>query len=481
MNLLRQHTPVIALVVFLNLLLIGFIGKFGPILQIDTMNYFSAAYNFYRGNGLLMFDGNYLQNAPPFFAIILVPAYLFHIPEAVYICVVLGISFNLTVFFVYQLVGVLGLKSKIGATLLSMLFGFAWTHVWANALSEVLFVPLFVAWVYYSVTLDKNNWLKWALVLTFLVLTRYIGWFLLLGFLFHVLLGRKELQLSKLIYAILPALLFTTLWLLTNYWLNGQMLGEHSLAEKFSVGAIYLNFKSWIVALLSPQFKLNVAFLIFVVISSVFGIFSIIKPFEPTRELGLFLNLSLNLSIFTTALLFLQPGLSLVQLPRYISFFWPIFGVFTAFFIENRVSRAKISKILLISTLLCQIVLVFNWAKKHHQASRDQYLSHLYFSHILQKRSNFIDEKLLSNFPDLVWWLTKSQCLYTPFQNESESTFISRLGSNRRNTLIWFDNKERVTVMKSDLLEVLKEQNKKPYLLGQGFYIYQLDSNVMFY
>jgi hypothetical protein len=136
---------------------------------------------------------------------------------------------------------------------------------------------------------------------------------------------------------------------------------------------------------------------------------------------------------------------------------------------------------LLISTFFCQIVLVFNWAKKHHQASRDQYLSHLYFSHILQKRSNFIDGKLLSNFPDLVWWLTKSQCLYTPFQNESESTFISRLGSNRSNTLIWFDNKERVTVMKSDLLEVLKEQNKKPCLLGQGFYIYQLDSNVMFY
>lgn len=481
MNAKRQHIPVFALVVFLNLLLFGFIGKYAPILQVDTANYFSAAYNLYNGNGLLMFDGNYLQNTPPLFSIFLVPTYYLKIPESIYINIILGFSFNLTILFVFKLVKVIGLKNPIVGTLLSMLFGFTWTHVWSSALSEVLFVPIFVAWVYYTISQYQNNWIKWSLVLTGLVLTRYIGWFLVVGFLSHTFLGRKERLKLKLVWAFMPAVLMTAIWLLVNYRMNGQALGAHSLAEKWSVMALYNNFKSWIQAFFSHQFRLNVAFLIFLVITLITAILPRFWYVDPTLKLARFLSLLFHLCVFMTFLLFIQPGLSLVQLPRYISFFWPVLGVFLVFLIEIIVDSTKTANILLVLVLFCQILALFNWAKKHHHESKNQFLSHLHFSQILKENSQYLNSEMMSNFPDLVWWLTKCQCAYSPFTNESENTFISRLGSSREITLVWFENEERAKVMKSDVQEILQVQNKKPCLLGQGFSIYKLDSNSRFY
>jgi hypothetical protein len=56
---------------------------------------------------------------------------------------------------------------------------------------------------------------------------------------------------------------------------------------------------------------------------------------------------------------------------------------------------------------------------------------------------------LVSNFPDMVWWITGKKCLYSPFLGE-ERAHYQRRGVLKGKLLIWFADTSRNGVMQGD-------------------------------
>jgi hypothetical protein len=81
---------------------------------------------------------------------------------------------------------------------------------------------------------------------------------------------------------------------------------------------------------------------------------------------------------------------------------------------------------------------------------------------------------LLSNFPDLVWWLKGGTCYYSQFTQESAFDFNTRIGEANSFKLIWFTLEERNHVM-APFPGLPKDKKIKPYLEGEGFIIYELE------
>jgi hypothetical protein len=125
--------------------------------------------------------------------------------------------------------------------------------------------------------------------------------------------------------------------------------------------------------------------------------------------------------------------------------------------------------------LFLQLAVFYNQGIKHRTNSKNQTLSQLDFSQLQQSLICNLGQDKLSNFPDLVWWHTKWQCKYSPYADEDLISVHYRLGSNRNQTLIWFESKTRMSLMRSDL-DWICDKSKKPCFEGQGFKIIELDS-----
>jgi hypothetical protein len=69
---------------------------------------------------------------------------------------------------------------------------------------------------------------------------------------------------------------------------------------------------------------------------------------------------------------------------------------------------------------------------------------------ILSKMDSF---GLISNYPDIVWWVTGKPCVYTPFKYENKVDFYRRVGESQ--VLIWFSSDSRNGIMNEDFIHSL--------------------------
>jgi hypothetical protein len=471
MEIKRRNTSNFALFLIANTILFSFLRLNGPLVQVDTANYYSVAYNFLKGNGIRLFDGEYLQNAPPLFSILALPCYFFNIPENIYVWLIQLLAFNATIFFCLKLLSLFNVSNLKLASLFVLTFGFSWLHIWTFALTEAVFLPLYLAWMYFLLKSGKHTLIYSALFFTLLCLARYMAWMLLPGILLPILIIKNFWR--KAVLSIIPAAIISAVWLWFNYHFNQKLLGDHNLPNKFSMDAVCDNLIKWFNALVNDAFYLNVASLIYLVLLIVTTI--LFLRFEPKLDknnraaVGLILGTGVSLLF----LLLAQPGLSLIQFPRYISVLWTPIAICGYLLLDKVKLSIEFKKTFLLTAIGLHLIAFIFLGRKGNDKLEYNAMSHLAFSDYLQENSCKLGDNNLSNFPDLVWWISKKQCKYTPFLNEDRNAFLIRLGSNRNLKIIWFDNQTRAKVMKADLGWVLKA---KPCFNGQGFRIITLDS-----
>jgi hypothetical protein len=380
-------------------------------------------------------------------------------------------SFNFTLFFILKLLSLIKATNKFLASFFIFTFGFSWLHIWTFALSESVFLPLLLAWIYYLIKPGKYNLVYAAGAFIFLSLTRYLAWMLIPGLILPIILINGFWR--KALFSIIPAVSVSFIWLFFNLQHNSKPFGGHDVLNKFSLIAMLENLASWFDNLINGAFTLNVAFLIIVVIMIALSILLILFRDKVELKRLSVLSLVLGIGVSLIILLLVQPGLSLIQLPRYISIFWVPTAISVYLWLEQLSLKDNYRKILLLVSIAFHLVLLLVLGLKQREKANSYLMLRFAFMHYVKDPNYKLYDNNISNFPDLVWWVTKNQCSYTPFINEDRKTFLFRLGSNRNHFLIWFEDETRNQVMRPDLDWVV---NKKPCYIGQGFRIMELDS-----
>jgi hypothetical protein len=459
--------PLVATLLFLNAFLLFLLYPFGPNLQVDTANYYSAAKNFVEGNGFKLFDGQFLKNTPPLFPLLISVVYFFKLPVASFIWGFQFLCFNLFLFFLFRISKIL-LFEPILFLLASGLFGFAPLHIWKMALSEAPFLAAQIAWIYYWIREDKKALFFSALAFAAMTLLRYQAWFMLPGLLLPAFLKRNSFK--DVIFSTLPALMFNLLWWGYLYFKGNAVLGDHQLYNKLSFIALLNNLQAWFTGL-TGAFGLNVAFGVLLLLTSFFWIFILGKrDLIKDKAYVLLLGISSSLMLF----ILLQNNLSLFQLPRYLSVLWPLQAILLIISIKCLFFKESLIRNTLVIVVLVNLVGLVFLHIKEGKVKTMGVMSQLAKPNTILVKADLGKQVLLSNFPDLVWWLKGGTCYYSQFTQESDFDFYTRIGEANNSKLIWFALEERNHVMAS-FPGLPKDKKIKPYLEGEGFIIYELE------
>jgi hypothetical protein len=461
------HKPFVLFLFGSNLLLFLLLYPEGSRLFVDTANYYSAAWNFAEGRGLVLFDGAGLTNTPPLFPLLLSGIYFFSIPIDIALWFVQFFFFNLFLFFLYRLGQQLKVEQSLYLFFIAF-FGFAPVHVWQNALSEAPFLAVLVLWLFLMVRGGRKTLVYSAGAFSALCLLRYQAWFLVPGLFLPLFSGR--LKQKYLILMLIPALFLTLFWWLYLAWSGYSFSGDHQLTQKLSFIAIIQNLQQLLQSMLSGQFGLNVALVVLSVMTIALWVFR----YQIRVEYGaIAFDLCLGLSSSTLLMVLAQPGLSLVQLPRYLSILWPLYAIMLYLILIERSLETKTLRLIILSLFLANLGASYYLNKKEKEKVNILKMSHLKNLNLEKDLREFESKKYLSNFPDLVWWNLKQPCAYTQFANESDLAFKKRLGGSEPHLLIWFHSSERKAVMKG-FPGLSKGQKIKPCFFGQGFTIYEI-------
>jgi hypothetical protein len=143
----QVYVSCILVVWLLNVILFLALSKNGLGLSIDSVNYFSAAYNLWFNKSLILFDGLPLVNAVPLYSYMLLPTFFLGIDLEVYALVLQLFFFNVQLFFVFLILRNLGLNNNSIWIYLALLLGnyFAFVQVYVWALTEMGFMALLSA------------------------------------------------------------------------------------------------------------------------------------------------------------------------------------------------------------------------------------------------------------------------------------------------------------------------------------------------
>jgi hypothetical protein len=459
--------PLVATILFLNAFLLFLLYPIGPNLQVDTANYYSAAKNFTDGNGFKLFDGQFLKNTPPLFPLLISVVYFLKLPVAPFIWGFQFLCFNLFLFFLFRVSKIL-LFEPILFLLVCGLFGFAPLHIWKMALSEAPFLVAQIAWIYFWIREDKKALFFSALAFAAMTLLRYQAWFMLPGLLLPIFF--KRISFKDVFFSTLPALLFNLIWWGYLFFKGNALLGDHQLYSKLSFIALLNNLQAWYTGL-KGAFGLNVAFGVLLLLSSFFWIFLLRRRnlLKDRIYLGL-LGISSSLLLF----ILLQNNLSLSQLPRYLSVLWPLQAILLIISIKSLFFKESTIRNILLVIMLVNLFGLLFLHQKEGKAIALGIMSQLAIPNTQLAKAGLDKQILLSNFPDLVWWLRGSTCYYSQFTQEGDFDFNNRIGEANSFKLIWFTSEERNHIMKS-FPGLPKYKKIKPYLEGEGFIIYELE------
>ena len=449
---MKDKSLIFGIVALLNFTLIIGVSAYGIGLNVDSANYFSVAQNLAKGIGFLQFDGFPFLNAPPLYSLMLAPAYLLDLNPLIYALVLQLVFFNVSIFYLYKII-----ENEIEQSLTSLTFWiiagsyFSYLHVFIFALSEAGFVALLLPWTYFVLAQNKQGNIASSILFALMSLQRYSLWLMLPGVLFFWF--KQKRKLAYIFYQIAPAIFVSAIWWMRNYLIAGNPIGEHALDKKISFISFLENLQTMVhgVLLLQPLFASIALFLICLLI----GMISLFFYQEKKRPVTLLL-VSISLSHFL--FLMLQQGLSMVQLPRYLSILWllvlllPILGL-NQLRINNKFVIAFLFLIALMQTIAVSrqmYLLSKNGSGGYNSVVwKKQFDAHPL---VLSKMASF---GLLSNYPDMVWWATGKPCAYTPFKDENKVDFYKRVGESQ--VLIWFSSDSRNGIMNVDFIHSLED------------------------
>jgi hypothetical protein len=432
------------IVAFLNFLLwLGFSG-YGIGLNVDSANYFSVAQSLSLGEGFVQFDHFEYLNAPPLYPILLSVGYFLGLDIFIYALVLQFVFLNLSLFFLYKLGALLFSGwTQVLAFCVSAISYFSFAQVFLFALSEAGFVALLLGYIYFLFRFEpKDLWFA-AMLFALLVMQRYAAWFLLPGIVVYGILHKKSML--PLLGHFIPALLLTALWWYRNSLVGESALGEHELGSKLSIAAIWVNLEAVFKGIISGD-KLYAGVGLFILC-----LFLGIANWWLLKDRLLQVSrLILLMAIGFFGLLLLEEGLSMVQLPRYLAVLWMPLMLLPTLFLLQWKAVAKLGGWVLFMGVLVQTVLIgriqyqcsLRGAGGFHTAQWQAFAN-------LPELEQLQEGDLVSNFPDMVWWLTGKKCLYSPYHGE-EKAHYQRRGVLKGKLLIWFADTSRNGIMQSD-------------------------------
>ncbi|MDZ4668641.1 MAG: hypothetical protein SGJ00_12275 [bacterium] len=440
----QENLLLLAIVALLNFLLwIGFSG-YGIGLSVDSANYFSVAQSLSEGKGFLQFDNFAYLNAPPLYPILLSTAYFLGLNPLSFALVLQFAFFNLSLFFYVKI-----LRLWFSGWHLLLVFGFGagsyfnFAHVYLFALSEAGAVTFLLAYLFFLVRAKPKDLWFGAVFFSLLVLQRYVGWFLLPGIALFWFLEKRRAW--DLVWHLLPAMMLAGLWFCRNALLGTNALGEHQVASKLNLLAFGENTKAILQGILSGN-KLFAAILMFLVCMA-FGFWNLKILHGKMRKVNL---LVLLMGLGFLLLLLLEEHLSMAQLPRYLSILWMPLMLLPALFLLHWTRMGTQGKWVLVAMILVQTVGV--WKQQYHCRiagaggfNAPKWQAYKGMGHLQRLQEG----DLVSNFPDMVWWLTGKKCQYSPFLGEAKRDYEKR-GVLKGKVLIWFKDSSRDAVMEAD-------------------------------
>ena len=432
------------IVALLNFLLwTGFSG-YGIGLSVDSANYFSVAQSLAAGNGFMQFDGFPFLNAPPLYPILLSGAYFLGLDIFVYALVWQFVFLNLSLFFLYKLmVGVLDSWQLVLGFFASASAYFAYAHVFLFALSEAGFVAFLLGYLYFFFRSEPRDAWFAAIFFSLLVMQRYVGWFLLPGIVVYGIMDKR--RWAPVLWHILPALLLTLVWWYRNDAVGGSFLGEHQLGSKLSVSAFFTNLSAIFKGIVSGSKLFAGAGLFFLCLALGFV----------NRWVLVGRQLQLNNLVFFAALgfvglLLLEENLSMVQLPRYLAVWWLPLLLLPGLFLMQWKRLGKLGGWVLLMAALVQTGMIGRMQYQCHLQGAGGFHTAQWQAYTrLPEWQQLQEGDLVSNFPDMVWWLTGKKCLYSPYVGEEKAQY-QRRGVLKGKLLIWFADTSRNGVMQGD-------------------------------
>jgi hypothetical protein len=337
-------------------------------------------------------------------------------------------------------------------------FYFNFLHVFLFALSEAGFVFLLLAWVNQFLKNEQENDFTLAILFALLCMQRYAVWLIFPGIL--AIWFKQSRRVIWMFWQALPALALSVIWWYRNYLLSGSALGEHSIETKLSLQAFWINILRLISGVFE-HFNLFTPILLFIAILAMGS--ALYNRTKGIQRDFVFLTLAMGFCYFF--LLLLQENISFVQMPRYLSVLWPMLLLIPVIFLEG-FSWPKWIKITLILLFLApQTVLLVHHLKIKEQVGAGGFHSINWQYYTRQEiGTNIPDGRLVSNYPDMVWWITNKHCEYSPFKEEEKIDYYSRVKDAK--VLIWFSENERKHVMNMEFRRRLK--NFRPNFTIKG-------------
>ncbi|MDP3928817.1 MAG: hypothetical protein Q8R57_07325 [Bacteroidota bacterium] len=442
----QVYVSCILVVWLLNVILFLALSKNGLGLSIDSVNYFSAAYNLWFNKSLILFDGLPLVNAVPLYSYMLLSAFFLGIDLEVYALVLQLFFFNAQLFFLFLILRNLGVNKNSIWIYLALLLGnyFAFVQVYVWALTEMGFMALLSAWVYLLV-FRPNQLIGSAILFGLLCLQRYVIWFFLPGLVLYWMMQKKSVlyMLKQLWFGVL----LSAIWLYRNYLVQGNFAGNHSFAQKF--GAV--SFVENVQVVFSGIIGLNPLYagIAYYLIALVFLGLTWQKGEGKAKEFtGLLFLLGLSLLVGLLA----QQNLQMSQLPRYISVFYVLVGFGFWLFLEQMSVHIWLKRTVLMAILGVSLFLLINKVLYFRQVGLGIQASLAYWVEIENVALNkYPDLPMLSNFPDVVWLKTGKTCGYLPFLNEDYNSFSKRTPAGFYK-VIWFKDSSREMLMNDAVL-----------------------------
>ncbi len=449
------------LFVVFNIFLYLGTSKFGLGLSVDSANYFSAAESFSKGLGLIQFDDFRYLNAPPLYPLLLSIAYFMGVSPHLFALALQFTFFNISLFFLYKIVSN-SFSNAASLFVMALVGGFFFNYhqLFTYALSEAGFVAILMAFSYYVLYMPSKHYFLIPVLFVLLTMQRYEAWLLLPGLLFFWY--KQKEHWSKVGINLIPAFAFAVFWMCRNYLLSGNLMGGHPLSSKFSVLASISNLKIVLSGIIAFNY-LYASILLFVV-CMFFGALNLKVLGEKFQALNIYV---LSLAASLLLLLMLQNGLSMLQLPRYISVLWLLLLLLPLLFIFQFNWNKKIVFAVLGIVVLVQFAADFKRMRSYSYYGVGGYHER-YWN---QKQTNINKQdlssgELISNYPDMVYWYTGRHCIYTPFKEELETTFLARTKGPKK--LIWFTNEDRNEVMKNAEEWFNKQATSNPILISGG-------------
>jgi hypothetical protein len=203
-------------------------------LESDSVAYIGLGTNLWHGRGFTDFAGNWCSDWPPLYPFFIGLSELLARNEVLAVGIVGGLCFAATILFAYIWLGRLTRSLFVRVVVTVMLaLSVPLTNLANSGLSEILFVPLSVASMYFTAAyLDRGlrrNLLLSAFIALLCCLARYIGIAMIAAALIAILISPKQTIKRRLsdsgIFLIISVVPFAG-WCAINHWINGDWMGQ---------------------------------------------------------------------------------------------------------------------------------------------------------------------------------------------------------------------------------------------------------------